>query len=287
MANGSYGTVRPADFDINEAEMFYSYAPDRNTPPSNFKEYDIRKALSKSSLDDGTNLDGMYNITLPADDFNKVGIYTLYIRPKRHKAKIQDIGTLSAYPNIRGLLIDTVSDATEIPSQNNQLIGWRIEYEQNGSKTNNLFRIITSNHTCETLISNDKTSKTYRLTDNSSLLFLTVTPSNASSVSSNTLPFIGNVGDTIYLSNTNFDPVMLEVEYTDNDIESLATLVGGTTSRSIEDGIITIYDKDKNIVKQYDTYQVKNSNDEPIVYIKEERDEIDSSKSLNVIKPNI
>ena len=34
MATGNYGTIRPADVGINDVDIFYTYTPSRETPPT-------------------------------------------------------------------------------------------------------------------------------------------------------------------------------------------------------------------------------------------------------------
>ena len=43
-------------------------------------------------------LGGLYNLVLPADRFNQLGVYTLYIRPAEIRTKILDCGVLAALP---------------------------------------------------------------------------------------------------------------------------------------------------------------------------------------------
>ena len=40
-------------------------------------------------------LGGLYNLTLPSDTFNKLGIYTIYIRPAQIRTTILDCGVVS------------------------------------------------------------------------------------------------------------------------------------------------------------------------------------------------
>jgi hypothetical protein len=92
-------------------------------------------------------LGGLYNLKLPADQFNKLGIYTLMIRPTQIRTTITDCGVLSALPNVKGIVIDL----NNVPSQyrnkfvNQGLVGFRVEYlNPDGTKIPNFFRIITS-----------------------------------------------------------------------------------------------------------------------------------------------
>lgn len=284
MANGTYGTCRPSDFNIDDAEFLYSYSSDRSVVGTDFVSYDITKVLSKS------NIDGVYNITLPTSDFNQVGIYTLYIRPKQSTVKIQDIGVLSAYPEIKGIVIDSssIQNISETMKQNGEMVGCRLEYKKDGTKIPNLFRIVTSNNRCEAVSQNvtntNQKSVRYRFNDNSSLIFMTVTPSSAPTVKPNAIPYIGEIGDEITIINTFFDPIMIELELTDNDLESLSNALLGTQTRSLEDGIITIYDKNNNIFQQFETYEIKDSNSSPVYQVRKKMDSVDTTKSLDNIE---
>ncbi|MCF0124386.1 MAG: hypothetical protein HUJ68_01280 [Clostridia bacterium] len=286
MSNGNYGTIRPADFNITDAEMYYSYSANRNEATTGFTKYELTEdILTKSKVNDDV-LGGMYSLNLPSTTFNQVGIYTIYIRPKQVEVDIKDVSVLSTNPDIRGIVIST-EKLTDEMKVNGGMVGYRIEYKKNnGEKVNNLFRVITSNNSCiVNTNSNGAKNTTYTIdsSSGSNLMFITVTPSTANSVNANSLPYIGENGDTLLISNTSFDPIMLEIEYTNYDMDSIANLINGTTTRSIEDGIITIYDTEGNIQKQFDTYQVKNADNEPIYYVKKERENIDTTKNLNNI----
>ena len=114
MAIGNYGTVRPSDVSPEDVEIILNYTPSRDVT-DNF----ILKKLNASNLltpyfnnaDTGGNADieilgGLYNLKLPADEFNKIGIYTLYIRPAQIRTSITDCGVLSALPNVKGIVIN-------------------------------------------------------------------------------------------------------------------------------------------------------------------------------------
>ena len=98
MATGSYGTIRPADVSPEDVEIILNYTPSRDDT-DNFL---LTKLDSNSVLrpyfhnnDTGGNanveiLGGLYNLKLPADTFNRLGIYTLYLRPAEIRTKITD-----------------------------------------------------------------------------------------------------------------------------------------------------------------------------------------------------
>jgi hypothetical protein len=289
---GSYGINRTADFNPTlHAEVLVSYSETRATQGEfilmNTDKYLSRQAISGST----TNyISGIYNLKLPLEKFNKVGIYNIFIRPKQIETTIQDIGVLSAYPDTRGIILKT-SDLTNTSSENDSLTGYRIEYyDQSGVKVSNLFRIVTSNNKCEpvnqNLTSSNQKSIRYRFVENSDLTFLTLTPSSGLSIKPNSLPYIGTVGTKIILTNTFFNPTMIEVELTENDIESLYTSLNGNQLINLDKEIVTTFDKNNNIVNQSDHYIIK-ENGKNIYKVKENKTSIDFSENFDNITSNV
>ena len=137
MATGTYGTVRPADVSPEDVEIILNFTPSRDETdnfvltkldaPSILRPYFNNASTGGNA--DVEILGGLYNLKLPADQFNKIGIYTLLIRPAQIRTKILDCGVLSALPNVRGIIIDLNSVPTEYQNKfiNQGLIGFRIE----------------------------------------------------------------------------------------------------------------------------------------------------------------
>ena len=165
MATGTYGTIRPADVSPEDVEIILNYTPSRDDT-DNFllTKLDSTAILKPYFCNDSTGgntgievLGGLYNLKLPADTFNNLGIYTIFIRPAQIRTTILDCGVLSALPTVRGLVIDL----NAVPSQyrnkfvNQGLVGFRVEYlNPDGTKIPNFFRIITSSFFCEPVIQN-------------------------------------------------------------------------------------------------------------------------------------
>ena len=135
MANGVYGTIRPADVSLDDIEVFLHFTPSRN----NIGDTVLTKLITEevlSKMDNPNNpnnveiFGGMYTLKLPASIFGVKGIYTIMIKPIEIRTKIIDTGVLSAQSNIKGLLFDiNTLDAKFISKfQNNGLVGYRIEY---------------------------------------------------------------------------------------------------------------------------------------------------------------
>lgn len=289
MSSGVYGTIRPSDFIPNEhAEVWLSYKEDRTSTGTGFSLVDTSKFLTREMAGDN-HISGLYQLKLPLDVFNKVGVYNIYIRPKQITTKIQDVGVLASYPDIRGLVLNTSNIVGLSNIENDGLIGYRIEYfDSNGNKRPNLFRIITSNNKCEPINQINSGNITYRFNDNSNLIFLTLTPSSATNARPLSLPFIGNIQDSIIISNTFFNPEMIEIELTENDIESLYLSINGNQVRTLDNGIVTTYDKNNNIVNQVEHFVIKESaTGTPVYEVKQNKTDIDFNQNFNDIVSNI
>ena len=77
---------------------------------------------------------------------------------------------------------------------------------------------------------------------------------------------------------------MIEVEMVDQDVQTLAYGLFGNQSKSIEDGIYTIYDFNNNIYKQYDLYEIKDKyTGAPLFEIREQRNNIDFTKNFSTV----
>lgn len=299
MATGNYGTIRLADVSPADVEIILNYTPSRDETQNfilkKLNSLDIlRPYFSNTSVGGSTNeiLGGLYNLTLPADEFNSLGIYTLLLRPTQIRTTITDCGVLSALPNVRGIIIDLLNVPSEYLNKfvNQGLVGYRIEYlNTDGSKITNFFRIITSSFYCEAVLTNvnntsDKAVR-YRYTESeSNLLFLTLSPSSSPSNKPNVTPFIGSPGQNILITNTYFDPTTVEVEIVQNDIETLAIALYGNQTKSMEDGIYTIYDSDNNIYKQYNLYEIRDQFNELLYEVRQDRgNNIDFTKNFDNI----
>lgn len=277
--NNTYGSVRPSIVDIeNDVEIFYHYRPTRNSDDEAFSDFrkvsDVSSMLSVSKVESGGSivdndlrLPGMYNLSLPVSVFSQVGFYTIYIKPKEIKATIMDIGVLAAYTDINGIVIDlnVQSEQKELFNSDN-LNGYRIDYykdDGNGLRRQDYYRIITGCNKCEPISQNLSSSNTnsngYRFNSTGSLCFITVTPNSSPSYKAGSNPYIGEPNQTISISNTKFDPVMIEVEICRHDIETLNTAIDGNQIRSLDNGLVTTYNENGEIYSQKEYISVKNS----------------------------
>ena len=300
MAIGSYGTIRPSDVSPEDVQIIMNYTPSRDVT-DNFilTELDAQTLLKPyfNNTETGGNagveiLGGLYNLTLPAEQFNALGIYTLYLRPAQIRTRITDCGVLSALPNVKGIIIDI----TNVPVQFQNkfvpqgLVGFRIEYlNADGSKIPNFFRVVTSSFFCEPVVTNEinttQKSIRYRYVDGSSnLIFLTLSPSSSPTNKPNATPFIGQPDQSIIISNTFFNPVTLEIDMVEYDVSSLAIALYGNQTKSIDDGIYTIYDSENNIYRQYNLYEIRDQFNALLYEVRQSRgNNIDFSKNFTTI----
>jgi hypothetical protein len=300
MATGTYGTIRPADVSPTDVEIIMNYTPSRdNTNNFVLTKLDAQTLLTPyfNNSNTGGNpgveiLGGMYNLKLPADQFNKIGIYTLLIRPAQIRTTILDCGVLSSLPNVKGLVIDINSVPSEYRNKfvNQGLVGFRIEYlNSDGTKIPNFFRMITSSFYCEPVIQNlTNTSQKairYRYTDtNTNLIFCTLSPSSSPTTKPNATPYIGQPDQAIIITNTFFNPITLDIEIAEHDFSTLAIALYGNQTKSIDDGIYTIYDSSNNIYKQYNLYEIRDQFNTLLYEVRQDRgNNIDFSKNFTNI----
>jgi hypothetical protein len=303
MAVGSYGVVRPADVSPDDVEILYHYVPNRlSTSQVTLKKLTANQVLTPIYQTSGTTTDtaarnvevlgGLYNLKLNADDFSDLGIYTLHLRPKQIRTSIMDCGVLASLPSVRGLIIDisnvVTADKNKFTPQG--LVGYRIEYinSSDNKKVTNFYKVVTSSFYCTPVTANlnSSTQKSVRYQYSegaTNFLFLTITPSSAPSNKPNTVPFIGLPGQKIVLTNTYFNPTTIEIEMVEHDASTLANALYGNQTKAITEGIYTIYDKENNIYKQYNLYEIKDEIEETLYEVRENRTDIDETLNFDSI----
>jgi len=292
MATGIYGTVRSADVNIDDIDIYYNFTPSRQISNDVIYKLNAEELLQYCYLPEDEQIDGyenllegLYNLRLPASTFNQLGIYTIYIKPKIITATVVDCSVLSALPSVKGIVVD-INLLPEALRANNGLQGYRIEYiNADGTKLRNVVRyVVTSNKVVpvsENIGNTTQKAIRYRFDDAGTLMFLQVTPSSSSDVKPNVLPFIGNIGQIILLSNTYFSPLVLEVELVENTIDTLSDIVAGEQIKDVRNGILTYYDKNRIITKQFNLYEIKEDvGDVPLFEVKEKRTNIDETQNF-------
>lgn len=303
MSIGVYGTNIPIHIDSNKlsnlVDISYCYNESRaydslssskfKSLPSSVLANCTREVESGSNLDE--IVDGMYTLQLPLSDFNKKGFYTVYIKPKEYAINITDVGCLSAYSDVRGIILDTNAISDEIIKNmartNNGLVGFRIVFLDENGVREDYYRIVTSNNKCEPVIqapnsSSDKTY-TYRYDDSSSLTFLTVSPSSAPTFKSNATPYIGKPTQRILLVNTLFEPIQLDIEMVTHDADTISNMLEGSQLRDLDNGLVTTYNEKNEIYAQSEHYTLKeNASGNPVYEVKKNKtDSIDFSQTID------
>ena len=297
MATGNYGTIRPADVSIDDVEIFYSYTPNRESLTTvELQSLDPAEVLIPANNPNNVNeiFGGLYTLKLPTSVFGSKGFYSIIIRPKQIRTTIQDCGLLVDNQDVKGLVFNINQIPLELQNrfENGNLVGYRVEYikEQTGTgqdKIQNLFRIITSNNRALPISQNQgnsNASQAYTFNDNSTSVFCTVSPSSAPSIKPNAIPFIGNPLQDVIITNTFFNPVMLEIEMVEFDEETLAYALFSNQTKSLEDGIYTIYNFGNQIYRQYNLYEVKDQFTGKQLYeVREQKFTIDPTKDFDDI----
>lgn len=291
MPTGNFGLIRPADFNPQDSDIYYVYRADAYSEPTTPVKVATTNLTQQIDPDFPLiPLGGLYNLKLPTTQFNKTGLYDIYVKPKRFKTIIADCGVLAVDPTVRGLIIRLDDVALEHRSRfnTNNLVGYRIEYLENGLKVPNYFTIVTSNFRVEPISDtvstiNQKAVK-YRLNENSSLVFCTVSPSTQFNLQPNVLPYIGSPTQEILVQNTFFDPKHIAIELVENDINTIADAVLGSQTKNIENGLRTYYDKNGNIIKQFTEYVVKDTTTGNTLYeVKKINQNVDFTESIKTV----
>ena len=302
MAVGAYGLQIPvyiSNVDIpNLVDISYCYHETRSydsLSKANFKHLDSSiLTVSKRDMDNNdvdNYVEGMYNLQLPLSEFNKKGFYTVFIKPKEIQAVITDVGALTAFPNVRGLVLDTEMIQNDsirtLARKNNELVGYRIIYIDENGNRQNYYRIITSNNKCEPVVSAPNTSSdksyTYRYEDSSSLIFVTVSPSSAPTFKDNATPYIGKPTQRILLVNTLFEPIQLDIEMTTHDADTISYMLENSQLRDLDNGLVTTFNNNNEIYSQSEHYTLKDQySGKPIYEVKRNKlNDIDFSQSID------
>jgi hypothetical protein len=300
MANGLYGANIPAlinDNDITKyVDIYYNYSETRNSSDvesSYFTKLDAEnlKNVALTTDDDTTDtiVEGLYNLKLPSNVFGSKGFYTIYIKPKEVAVTIADVATLKDFPSVRGIVIDTKSVDSDILTQcktNNGLVGYRIIYKNDDGSRSSDIRIVTSNNRCEPVTVSTQTTSSnsyaYQFNDNASYTFLTVSPSLPLSFKASSAPFIGKSSQDVYLVNTLFEPICIELEMVDNDADTITNLITGSQLRDLSRGLITTFDTSGNIIAQHELSTLRTDDSDGAQYeLKYNRsNNIDSTQTL-------
>lgn len=292
--SGMYGTVKAADINIsNDVEIFYNYRESINSDLNelNFETLNPNTVLSECRNGQIGVISGLFNLKLPLDKFNRKGFYTIYIRPKEYEVSILDVGTLAAFPDVRGIVFgvkDNMDIVTPNAATSNAFVGYRVEYinNDNNKKTGD-FKIITSSNLVDvtTYALNNTSSKStkyfYTNVSNTDKLFCTVTPSLSSTYMPNNFPYIGTSSERVKIVNTKFNPIMLELELVEHDDETIAYMLEGNQLIDKDSALITTFNDKGEIYHQSEYGAYKDEYGKPLYEFKKTRDNIDFNQNLN------
>jgi len=285
MAVGIYGTKKLADVDFNDVDVLYSYSPNRESVTDN----QLKPMFPNISSGDFIKMfgaDGAYKLKLPASIFNQLGFYVVLIKPKTFETHIVDCSYIITETNED---IQISRKGIVIPKLQFQgtgsLIGYQIEYfDDNGVKIKNFHKIVTGSDPvtpAQTSPPTQGSTTGYVLNNNGASLFLTLTPDEVSLISNLAKADIGKSGQKILISNTFFDPIMIEVEMVDQTIKTLSYGIFGNSTRDMETGIYSIFDNQNNLYKQYNLVTRKKTFSNGEIQYKQERDSINLNQNFN------
>jgi len=287
MSLGVFGSKKLADVTKDDLDILYSYSSTQEQVGGLVLK-PLFDNISPADFQKMFGADGIYRMRLPAAIFKDLGYYTVLVKPKTFETQILDCSFIvSSVANQvevsrRGIVIPNLKI-----NGGNSLVGYQIEYfDANGQKIRNFFKIVTSSDLVSPSTNTNTAnpgSKTYTLDPNGAFLFLTVTPDEGGSISTTQGTNIGKQGQTISISNTFFDPVMVEVQMVDQNIKTLSYGIYGNSTRDLETGIYTIFDETGKIYKQYTLGQKKKLTSNGIVDFRQIRDNVNLNLTFNDI----
>jgi hypothetical protein len=291
MAVGIYGSKKLADVDFNDVDILFAYSPTREV----LGETTYRPLFGSVTNDEfrkATGVDGAYKLKLPANIFNRLGFYSIIIKPKTFETEILDCSNVVTNTDQEIQISDKGIIIPKLQFQAaGSLIGYQIEYfDDNGVKIRNLHRIITSSDLVSVTSTNNSSnasSQTYVLDSNGNQLFLTLTPDENSRISNVQKPDLGKAGQRILISNTFFDPIMLKIELVDQTIKTLSYGIFGNSTRDLQTGVFSVFDENNNLFRQYNLLSRKSQFTNGIIEAKERRTNINLDQNFGDLSQGI
>ena len=284
MSVGFYGSKRLADADFNDFDILYSYNPN-NQSVGDLELKPLFNSISNNEIKKMIGADGFYKLRLPATIFNKLGFYTIVVQPKKFEVEVVDCSFIVSAQDTdiqiskKGIVIPALQFR-----QTGALIGYRVEYfDKDDNKIKNLNRIITSSDLVSVAASsqnNNPGSTSYNLDSSGNLLFLTLTPDELSLISNQQQVDLGSSGQKILISNTFFDPEVIEVEMVDQTIKTLSYGLYGNNTRDLGSGVYSIFDEFGNLYKQYNLLERKNQFTQATIEVKELRTNVNLDQNF-------
>jgi hypothetical protein len=284
MSVGIYGNKKLSDCDFNDVDIFFAYSADRLSL-GDTQFVPLFNSITNNEFRKMLGADGGYKLRLPASVFNQLGFYLVLIKPKSFNTTIVDCSFVVTNTDQeiqiskKGIIIPKLQFQST-----GSLIGYQLEYfDDNGVKIKNFHRIITSSdlvRVSSNSSSSNLSSTSYFLDQNGTQLFLTLTPDEVSLITSQQQPDLGKAGQQIIISNTFFDPVMMEIEMVDQNIHTLSIGIFGNAIRDFSNGVFSIFDENNNIYKQYNLLTTKSQFTNANLDVKEERTNINLNQTF-------
>lgn len=291
MSVGVYGSRRSANPSGNDVDILYAFSPSREEL-GDLQFTPLYGSVTEAEFRSILGADGGYKLRLPASIFNKLGFYLVLIKPKSFRTQIVDCSFVVTNNDTeiqiskKGIVIPKLEFQTS-----GSLIGYQIEYfDDNGNKIKNFHRIITSSDIVSVSTNNNNSnanSTSYVLNPNGNNLFLTLTPDEASLISNEQKADLGSAGQSILISNTFFDPTMVEVEMVNQTMETLSWLLGGNSVRNLETGEYSIFDDNNRLYKQFNLLTRKSQFNNGNLDIREEKRDVNLDQNFNDISQGI
>jgi len=291
MSVGIYGAKRASSASFNDVDILYAFSPSREEL-GDLQFTPLYGSVTEAEFRSILGADGGYKLRLPASIFNKLGFYLVLIKPKSFRTQIVDCSFVVTNNDTeiqiskKGIVIPKLEFQTS-----GSLIGYQIEYfDDNGNKIKNFHRIITSSDIVSVSTNNNNSnanSTSYVLNPNGNNLFLTLTPDEASLISNEQKADLGSAGQSILISNTFFDPTMVEVEMVNQTMETLSWLLGGNSVRNLETGEYSIFDDNNRLYKQFNLLTRKSQFNNGNLDIREEKRDVNLDQNFNDISQGI
>lgn len=291
MSIGIFGNKKLSDVSAEDVDILYAFNASREVL-GDVAFQPLFPTITDADLKKMIGADGVYKLRLPADKFNQLGFYTVLIKPKTIETVIQDCSYVVSSDNNN---INISKKGIVIPAAQFQkagsIIGFQIEYfDKNDVKIKNLHRIVTSSELVSISTNNNTVNQganAYTLDQGGTNLFLTVTPDEPSLISSNNSVDIGQRGQKILISNTYFDPITIEIEMTDTTLKTLGIGLFGNSTRDLETSILSYFDDQNRIYRQYNLFTTKKQFGNGNIDIREQRSIINLNQDFNSVSQGL
>ena len=110
-----------------------------------------------------------------------------------------------------------------------------------------------------------------------------MSPSSAPTFKENATPFIGKPTQKILLVNTYFEPIMLDIEMTTHDADTISYMLENSQLRDLDNGLVTTYNDKNEIYNQSEHFTLKDQyTGKPVFEVKEnKKNNVDFSQTID------